>query len=85
MQNEVERIERPDRLERAKQAGAGFSFIEVLVTLLLPVTAVVLGIAFLDETLRVQDLVGMIIIGFGLVVLDGRLVLAIRARISSAK
>ncbi len=40
MQNEVERIERPDRRERAKQAGAGFSFIEVLVTLLL------LGIGF---------------------------------------
>jgi drug/metabolite transporter (DMT)-like permease len=57
----------------------------MLVTLLLPVTAMVLGIAFLNETLRTQDLVGMIIIGFGLVVLDGRLALAIRARIQSAK
>lgn len=46
----------------------------MLVTLLLPVTAMVLGVAFLDEAIRTQDVLGMVIIGLGLVVLDGRVV-----------
>ena len=52
----------------------------MLVTLLLPVTAMILGIAFLDEVLHWRDVVGMLIIGMGLVVLDGRVVSMVRTR-----
>ncbi|MEO1034175.1 MAG: DMT family transporter [Pseudomonadota bacterium] len=44
-----------------------------LVTVLVPVSAVVLGWLFLDETLTAKHIVGMSIIGAGLVALDGRL------------
>ena len=45
-----------------------------LVTLLVPVTAVMLGVLVLRETLSVRDVVGAAVIGAGLLVLDGRLV-----------
>ncbi|WP_084364160.1 DMT family transporter [Rhizobium sp. RU36D] len=44
-----------------------------LVTLLVPPSALLLGILFLGERLEVTDLAGMTLIGAGLVVLDGRL------------
>lgn len=44
-----------------------------LVTLLVPPSAVLLGALFLGERLAANDLAGMLLIGFGLVVLDGRL------------
>ncbi|MBO3760876.1 DMT family transporter [Ciceribacter sp. L1K23] len=50
-----------------------------LVTLLVPPSAVLLGAVFLGERLAVTDLAGMLLIGCGLVVLDGRL-FARRAR-----
>lgn len=55
----------------------------MLVTLLLPVTAMALGIAFLDEVLRSQDVIGMLVIGLGLLVLDGRVFAALRFRAES--
>jgi drug/metabolite transporter (DMT)-like permease len=44
----------------------------LLVTFLIPVSAIVLGIAFLGETLLPRHLVGMALIGAGLAAIDGR-------------
>lgn len=43
-----------------------------LVTLLVPPSAIVLGVLFLGERLSLAELAGMALIGFGLVILDGR-------------
>ncbi len=45
----------------------------LLVTFLIPVTAIVLGAAFLGETLALRHFVGMALIGIGLAAIDGRL------------
>lgn len=45
----------------------------VLVTLLIPVTAILLGAVFLDEHLYWLHFLGMLVIGLGLSVIDGRL------------
>ena len=45
----------------------------VLVTLLIPITAIMLGAFFLDERLHLLHFLGMLVIGFGLSVIDGRL------------
>lgn len=44
-----------------------------LVTLLVPPSALLLGMLFLGERMEVTDIAGMTLIGAGLVVLDGRL------------
>jgi drug/metabolite transporter (DMT)-like permease len=45
----------------------------VLVTLLIPVTAAVLGVLVLDETLAANQIAGALVIAAGLVLIDGRL------------
>jgi drug/metabolite transporter (DMT)-like permease len=45
----------------------------MLVTFLIPVSAVVLGSAFLGEALAPADFLGMALIGLGLMAIDGRL------------
>ncbi|MFV0410509.1 MAG: DMT family transporter [Paracoccus sp. (in: a-proteobacteria)] len=50
-----------------------------LVTFLIPVSAIVLGIAFLGETLLPRHLAGMVLIGLGLAAIDGRPWRALRA------
>jgi drug/metabolite transporter (DMT)-like permease len=45
----------------------------MLVTLLIPVTGIGLGVTVLGETLETHHLVGAMIIAFGLLVIDGRL------------
>ncbi|SHO66254.1 Permease of the drug/metabolite transporter (DMT) superfamily [Pseudoxanthobacter soli DSM 19599] len=45
----------------------------VLVTFLVPVSAILLGVAFLGERLRPEHLAGMALIGAGLAAIDGRL------------
>jgi drug/metabolite transporter (DMT)-like permease len=45
----------------------------MLVTFLIPVSAILLGSAFLGETLAAMDFVGMALIGLGLAAIDGRL------------
>ena len=45
----------------------------LLVTFLLPISALFLGVAFLGETITSQALVGMALIGVGLAAIDGRL------------
>jgi len=52
-----------------KQAGATNLS---LVTLLIPVSAICLGVMFLDETIDVIDLCGLGLIGIGLLCVDGR-------------
>jgi drug/metabolite transporter (DMT)-like permease len=45
----------------------------ILVTLLIPVTAILLGALILDERLQWLHFLGMAVIGLGLLVIDGRL------------
>lgn len=52
----------------------------MLVTLLLPVTAVILGNVFLDETIQTKEILGALIIGSGLLFIDGRLVARVTGR-----
>jgi drug/metabolite transporter (DMT)-like permease len=44
----------------------------LLVTFLIPISAIVLGILFLNETLLPKHMIGMALIGFGLMAIDGR-------------
>ncbi len=44
----------------------------LLVTFLIPVSAILLGYFFLEERLLANHLIGMLVIGFGLVAIDGR-------------
>ena len=45
----------------------------LLVTLLIPVNAIILGVFLLDESLEPQHLSGMAVISLGLLIMDGRL------------
>jgi drug/metabolite transporter (DMT)-like permease len=45
----------------------------MLVTLLIPVTATILGVAFLNESITLHQIVGAVVIASGLVLIDGRL------------
>lgn len=51
-----------------------------LVTFLVPVSAIVLGILFLDEQLLPKHIAGMALIGAGLAAIDGRLIDALKPR-----
>ena len=55
----------------------------LLVTFLIPVSALLLGIIFLSEAVSAHQLLGMLLIGLGLAVIDGRLVRRI-SRLGSA-
>ncbi len=44
----------------------------LLVTFLLPVSAILLGVVVLDEVLLLNNLLGMVLIGVGLAAIDGR-------------
>ncbi len=46
----------------------------MLVTLLIPVTALLLGNIFLGESIRVKEIFGAVIIGSGLLFIDGRVI-----------
>ena len=52
-------------------AAAGATNV-MLVTLLVPVSALLLGWRFLGEAITAQSIIGMAIIGFGLAAIDGR-------------
>lgn len=52
----------------------------LLVTLLIPVSAILLGWLFLDELLLPRQIAGMALIGLGLVAIDGRLPQRVLAR-----
>jgi drug/metabolite transporter (DMT)-like permease len=50
-----------------------------LVTFLIPVSAILLGVLFLGETLLLRQVAGMGLIGLGLAAIDGRLLRRLRA------
>ncbi|MEE2970728.1 MAG: DMT family transporter [Pseudomonadota bacterium] len=50
----------------------------MLVTLLMPFSALFLGNAFLDEPIRTQEIAGALIIGLGLLFIDGRVLRGIQ-------
>jgi len=52
-------------------ASAGVTNI-MLVTFLIPVSAILLGVTFLGEHIQIKHLVGMGLIGLGLAAIDGR-------------
>jgi drug/metabolite transporter (DMT)-like permease len=51
----------------------------LLVTFLIPVSALLLGVAFLAERVTAHQLLGMLLIGLGLAVIDGRAFRMLRA------
>ncbi len=53
-----------------------------LVTFLIPVSAILLGVLVLGETLAVRHVAGMALIGAGLILIDGRLLSGLKARLS---
>ena len=52
----------------------------LLVTLLVPPVAILLGALFLNETLAPQDFLGLALIALGLAAIDGRLISALKPR-----
>jgi drug/metabolite transporter (DMT)-like permease len=52
----------------------------MLVTFLVPISAILLGVLFLKEAFTAQTLAGMLLIGAGLAAIDGRLPAALRHR-----
>lgn len=52
----------------------------LLVTFLIPVSAIILGVTILGEALSTPQLLGMALIGLGLAAMDGRLLMALRQR-----
>lgn len=56
----------------------------LLVTLLIPVSAIVLGALVLDERLAVEHIIGMALIALGLLAIDGRLWRRARSRSRAA-
>ncbi len=56
----------------------------LLVTLLIPVSALLLGHSILDERLAMQHLLGMALIALGLIAIDGRAPAALRRRAGMA-
>jgi drug/metabolite transporter (DMT)-like permease len=46
----------------------------MLVTLLIPVTALILGNVFLGEPIEMKEVMGALVIGSGLLFIDGRLI-----------
>jgi drug/metabolite transporter (DMT)-like permease len=53
-----------------------------LVTFLIPVSAILLGVLVLGETLAMRHVAGMALIGAGLILIDGRVLSALNARFS---
>ncbi len=45
----------------------------ILVTMLIPISAIMLGVLFLNEALSTNELIGALIIGLALIIIDGRL------------
>jgi len=46
----------------------------LLVTLLIPVSAFVFSVTIMNETIRNNEVYGMLLIGAGLLIIDGRLI-----------
>ncbi|NCB38377.1 MAG: DMT family transporter [Erysipelotrichia bacterium] len=57
----------------------------ILVTLMIPVSALILGNIILGETLKANDIIGMLLIFSGLLIIDGRLLNALYAHAAPQK
>ena len=57
----------------------------MLVTFLIPISAIVLGASVLGERLESKHFVGMALIGLGLAAIDGRLLAAMRRMVSGSR
>jgi drug/metabolite transporter (DMT)-like permease len=57
----------------------------MLVTFLIPISAIVLGASVLGERLELKHFVGMALIGIGLAAIDGRLLAAMRRMVSGSR
>ena len=57
----------------------------MLVTFLIPISAIVLGASVLGERLEPKHFVGMALIGIGLAAIDGRLLAAMRRMVSGSR
>lgn len=55
----------------------------LLVTFLVPVSAILLGVFVLGETLYLKHFIGMALIGAGLAAIDGRLIVSVKGLFSS--
>ena len=55
-----------------------------LVTFLVPISAMVLGAAFLNEDISIRHILGMVVIGVGLALIDGRIPRALFANFKRA-
>jgi drug/metabolite transporter (DMT)-like permease len=64
-------------------ASAGATNV-LLVTMLVPVSALLLGVAVLGERLEVRHLVGMGLVALGLIAIDGRALSLVRARFTGS-
>jgi drug/metabolite transporter (DMT)-like permease len=63
-------------------ARAGPSVV-LLVTMLIPVSAIAMGYVFLGERLSMREVTGTLIIGLALVIIDGRAISALSDRVDS--
>jgi drug/metabolite transporter (DMT)-like permease len=54
----------------------------MLVTLLIPVTAILLGYLVLGESMSARELTGAAVIGSALLLIDGRVVALLRRRLA---
>jgi drug/metabolite transporter (DMT)-like permease len=54
-----------------------------LVTFLIPVSAILLGVLVLGETLAMRHVAGMALIGVGLILIDGRAISGLKTRFSA--
>lgn len=55
----------------------------LMVTFLVPISAIMLGVLFLSEVFKAQYLPGMILIGLGLAAIDGRIIQKIGRKINA--
>jgi drug/metabolite transporter (DMT)-like permease len=55
----------------------------LLVTLLIPVSATILGVSILGEALESRHVAGMLVIAIGLAIIDGRAVAALRSKLTT--
>jgi drug/metabolite transporter (DMT)-like permease len=54
----------------------------MLVTLLIPVTAILLGYLMLGEAISLREIVGAVVIGSALLIIDGRVLQLIGHRVA---
>lgn len=57
----------------------------LLVTFLIPISAILLGVAFIGETITSLQILGMVVIGLALMIIDGRVLKRVLSRLSGSQ